>query len=204
MKRATIWPATFLGLAALLAGCDRKPTGSPVDPAEAGRSPDGREQAVPEPPGPGHPVDSGAPAGFIDPIHAKDQIRDPILYASKIDELARQVDPNDAPEYAKKMVVHMREIANRMGEHLDDCDSVVVLLREYIETHRKEFVDLHAQGNLHEAGLSAEERAKLQAQTLLLMAPFAEELARTQSRFAIQCTAQAQAVAGLMKAVIGD
>ncbi len=187
-------PATLLSVVAvlLLTGCQKK------DPVAAA---DGATPAAG--PAVARPADAGTPA-VVDPVIAKDQIRDPIKFAAQMDRMKRVIDPSKAPGYVKKIIEHMRRITGLMRANIDDCDKVVDEMKKYMQENKAELLALHEQGQKAHAGMSPEEKAEVTAQTLLLMSPFAEGLARIQSSFAVKCSDQAHDVAEMMQAVVGD
>ena len=202
MAARRIWFLVLVGFtgAALLVGCERKGAGSKKAAGAAQVDAGPRVSSLKIKAN----VDAGVPEGFINTFEAKDKIRDPILFAQKMDQMAREVNPAEAPVYAKKMVEHMQAISTLMRTHIDDCDQVVDALTEYMNKNKAELAKLRKQGDEAQAKLSPEERSKVSTQTLLLMAPFAETLAKTQSRFVYQCTDQAHDVAEQMQNLLGD
>jgi len=156
---ASGWTAVLAIAAVGLAGCPGGPKAGGTQALDAGAAPVAAQAHE----------DDGVPEGFIDPLTASQQIQDPVKFAKKMDQIAQELDPNDAPEYAKKMVDHLKQVTQRIADNLEDCD----------------------------------QRAKVQAQTMLLMGPIAESLAKTLARFQVKCPEQAQAVAELLQTVVG-
>lgn len=197
MVRVMMIVTILVGLACL-AGCPGSSKTGPQKQADAGL--DGGHKVYPSP---NTKLDGGVPEGFIDPLTAARKIQDPIKLAKKMNEIAQELESGDAPEYAKKMVDHLEQVTTRIADNLDDCDKVQDALEAYFEEHKAEIVRLHKEGTELEAKMDENQKAKVQTQTMLLMGPIAESLAKTLARFQIKCPEQAQAVADLLQAVVG-
>jgi len=141
--------------------------------------------------------DAGVPAGFIDPIEARHQIRDSILYARKLDELTAQLDLDRAPDYTKKLLVHAEAVAKIIRVELDDCDRAIERVAAYLEEHEKEIAALAAAAEEARAVMKPEALEKANTRNLMLVAPRARSLFRTQSRFVIKYKDQPDKLAEL-------
>ncbi len=194
MRRATIWGLGMVFAAVFAAGCPGK------GDDRSGSAADAATKAV-KPPVP--KADDGVPEGFIDPLTASQKIHDPVKFTKKLSQVAQDLDPEDAPEYAKKMIGHLKEVAGLIDENLKDCDQVQDALEAYFKENKDEIVRLHKEGNEKEAAMDETARAKVQTLTMLLMGPTAETLAKTLAQFQMKCPDQAQAVAELMQTVVG-
>jgi hypothetical protein len=194
MRCATVWGLVLVFAAVCSTGCPGK------GDARSGSGPDAATKAAKAP----KPrADDGVPEGFIDPLTASQKIHDPVKFTKKLSQVAQDLDPNDAPEYAKKMIDHLKKVAALIDENLKDCDHVQDALEAYFEKNKEEIVRLHKEGTEKEAAMDETERAKVQTLTMLLMGPIAESLAKTLAQFQMKCPDQAQAVADLLQTVVG-
>lgn len=194
MRCVTVWGLVMVIVAVWSTGCPGQGDG------RSGARPDA---ATPAAKAPGPEVDDGVPEGFIDPLTASQKIHDPVKFAKKLSQMGQELDPNDAPEYAKKMIGHLKKVAELIDENLKDCDQVQDALEAYFEKNKAEIIQLHKEGNDKEAAMDETARAKVQTLTMLLMGPIAETLAKTLARFQMKCPGQAQEVAELLQTVVG-
>jgi hypothetical protein len=141
--------------------------------------------------------DAGVPAGFIDPIEARHKIRDPILYMKKVDELTAQLDLDQAPEYTEKLLAHAEAVSKIIRVELDDCDRAIEQLAAYLDAHQQEIAALAAEAEKARAAMEPEAREKANTRNLVLVAPRARSLFRTQSRFIIKYKDQPDKLAEL-------
>jgi len=185
----------ILGLAVVLglAGCQgEKEAPAPVDAGQPEAKADQQDTI------------EGVPEGYMNPLTMSQRIHDPVKLNQKMNEVAAELKAEDAPEYAKKMVDHLKQVAALIDENLKDCDGVKDALEAYFEKNKEEIVRLHKEGNEQEAKMDQDARSKVQIQTMLLMGPIAKTLAQTLARFQIKCPTQAQEVADLLQTVVGN
>jgi hypothetical protein len=216
MTRAWMAWVLVISLGALpLGGC--KPKGDGAQPAtppkpqvdrDAGPGPaQGSVPAAPVAPDGG--VVDGAPDAKAPAAGRPGILPDPAQYASTteyaqaVSKFAQDIDTSKAPAFVTQMLAHMRKICELMKENINDCDGVAAAVKAYMEEHKDELLALKKQGDEAQAKMSPEEQAKLSAMTLMLMSPYAQDLAQAQLQFASTCPKQADQVAEIMQA-FGD
>ncbi len=180
-----------------LAGCPAQEPAIESLQSDGGDRTAARNEAAGKKKSNGFDFDAGVPAGFIDPIEARHKIRDPILYAKKLDELTAQLDLDQAPEYTDKLLAHAEAVAKIIRVELDDCDRALEELGAYFDAHEKEIAALAAEAQKARAALEPEALQKANTRNLVLVAPRARSLFRTQSRFIIKYQDQPDKLAEL-------
>ncbi len=127
-----------------------------------------------------------------------------IKAAVELGQIAKDVNPADAPEFAKKMVQHLKNVTRILNENSDDCDKAAAALKKYVDDNKANIIALRKEGDEAQAKMNKEQKSKLSTQTILLMGPIAKDLALAQAHFATKCRQQAEEVAKQMQTVVGD
>lgn len=138
------------------------------------------------------------------PLEARFADDENIAIAKKMGEIAKDVNPADAPDYAKKMVEHLKNVTRIFKENADNCDKAVAALKKYVQDNKADIKALRKTGDQAQAKMSNEQKSILSTQTILLMGPIAKDLVMAQAQFVTNCREQAEEIADLMQTVVGD
>jgi FtsZ-interacting cell division protein ZipA len=115
--------------------------------------------------------------------------------------MAKGVDTTDAPDYLKKMVVHLNQINKLTKENLGDCVKAADIVAKYIEANKVEMEKLSKTMETAADKLSDAEKLKMAQQLMALMAPTINETQKVMTEFAQKCPTQAAAVGQSMSAL---
>jgi hypothetical protein len=112
---------------------------------------------------------------------------------------AAGANPDDAPEYLKKMVGHMKEINQLTKDNLADCNKVAEEVQKYVKANEEELKTLSAQAEEAKKTMTDTDKAKMAQSVMALIAPIMQEMMTTQSQFMQKCPEQSVAVNEAMK-----
>lgn len=138
------------------------------------------------------------------PLEARYANDENLKLAKKMSLIAKDIKPEDAPDYVKKMVEHMKNVTKIFKENVDDCDKTAAALKKYVQDNKADLEAIRKQGDEAQAKMDEEQKSKLSTQTILLLGPIAKDLAFAQARFVKNCRDQAEDIAKAMQAVVGD
>jgi predicted outer membrane protein len=183
MKRILWTAVAVIASLSLLAACDKKTEPAPAD----------TKAAVAEP--------AKAEPVKVDP--AQPSPKDMEAAAKAMADMGKGVDTSDAPEYAVKMIEHLKKINTVIKDNINDCDKTLEVLTKYMDENKADLEALKKAGDDAQAKMTPEEQQKLGSQMMALMGPIMQDMIGVQMQFQQKCQAQAAKLGELMQKSMG-
>ena len=172
-----------LGIALLivgfvLVGCDKKP-------ADAAKPADTTAKAE--------------PAKVDDAAKAADDVAKAADKAADVLAAAGAGNADDAPEYLKKMIDHMKKINQLTKDNLTDCAKVTAEVKKYVADNEAALAELKKEAEESQKKMSDEQKAKMAGSVMALIGPVMQEMMTTQMEFSKKCPEESVALNEAMK-----
>ncbi len=128
----------------------------------------------------------------------------------KMDEAAKELEgamakgggnADDAPEYMKEMVGHLKEINTLTKDNMDDCEKAGELLQAYVKDNEAKLQELSKQADADKKDMSPEEKQKMAQSAMALIGPLMQDMMKTQMQFAKKCPNEATALQNAMQSM---
>jgi hypothetical protein len=176
MKKCLKFTGLLLIIGLALTGCKKK-----EPPPEAAKP---QEMARTEPTQPA----AGAPS-------AEQQAQNA---AKAMAEASKNVDTSDAPEYLKKMVVHITALNKLTRENMTDCGKAESQITKYVEGNKGELETMAKAADEAKKKASEQDKMKWVQQAMALMSPIMSDTMKIQMEFTQKCPQQAKNINEVM------
>ena len=118
--------------------------------------------------------------------------------AKAMAEASKNVDTKDAPDYLKKMVVHITSLNKLTKENLADCGKAESQITKYVETNKAELETMAKAADEAKKKASEQDKMKWVQQAMALMSPIMADTMKLQMEFTQKCPQQAKSINEVM------
>jgi len=118
--------------------------------------------------------------------------------AKAMADASKNVNTSDAPDYLKKMVVHITSLNKLTRENLTDCGKAESQISKYVETNKGELETMAKAADEAKKKASEPDKMKWVQQAMALMSPIMADTMKIQMEFTQKCPQQAKNINEVM------
>ncbi len=118
--------------------------------------------------------------------------------AKAMAEASKNVDTSDAPDYLKKMVVHITALNKLTRENMADCPKAESQITKYVEGNKVELETMAKAADEAKKKASEQDKMKWVQQAMALMSPIMADTMKIQMEFTQKCPQQAKNINEVM------